>query len=208
MVLLLPGSGAVRPAYGLSYKKLNGSSAGSSRAAPPASSTRPRPAPRSGPARPARRGRATSTSRPTAWAEYWQGAGDPAVATDTRGNTYFSCLQFNRGQPTTPVADASSAIYLYLSTGNAGASWNFPGRAVVETADVTGISGVLQDKELLAVDNHRRSPFRDRVYVTWTEFAADGTAYIWLRASAGRLRRERNNSDERGGRGGSGRAVD
>ena len=42
--------------------------------------------------------------------EYWQGAGDPAVATDTRGNTYFSCLQFNRGQPTTPVADASSAI--------------------------------------------------------------------------------------------------
>jgi len=116
--------------------------------------------------------------------EYWQGAGDPAVATDTRGNTYFSCLQFNRGQPTTPVADASSAIYLYRSTGNAGASWNFPGRPVVETADLTGTSGVLQDKELLAVDNHRRSPFRDRVYVTWTEFAADGTAYIWSRASA------------------------
>jgi hypothetical protein len=43
---------------------------------------------------------------------------------------------------------------------------------------------VLEDKELLAVDNHRRSPFRDRVYVTWTEFAADGTAYIWSRASA------------------------
>jgi hypothetical protein len=28
--------------------------------------------------------------------EYWQGAGDPGVATDTRGNVYFSCLQFNR----------------------------------------------------------------------------------------------------------------
>ena len=116
--------------------------------------------------------------------EYWQGAGDPSVAADTRGNFYFSCLQFNRGQPTTPVADASSAIYLYRSTGNAGASWNFPGRAVVENPDLDASSGVLEDKELLAVDNHRRSPFRDRVYVTWTEFAADGTAYIWSRTSA------------------------
>jgi hypothetical protein len=61
------------------------------------------------------------------------------------------------------VADASSAVYLYRSTGNAGASWNFPGRAVVENPDVTGTSGVLEDKELLAVDNHRGSPFRDRI---------------------------------------------
>jgi hypothetical protein len=49
---------------------------------------------------------------------------------------------------------------------------------------VAASSGVIEDKELLAVDNHRGSPFRDRVYVTWTEFAADGTAYIWSRASA------------------------
>jgi hypothetical protein len=55
---------------------------------------------------------------------------------------------------------------------------------VVESPNVDGTGGVLEDKELLAVDNHRRSPFRDRVYVTWTEFAADGTAYIWSRASA------------------------
>jgi hypothetical protein len=68
------------------------------------------------------------------------------------------------------VADASSAIYLY--------------RAVVENPDVEGTSGVLQDKPLLAVDDHRGSPFRDRVYVTWTEFASDGTAYIWSRTSS------------------------
>jgi hypothetical protein len=45
MVLLLPGSGAVRPAHGLSYRKLNkiqrrilsGFAAGSSRGSPPAS---------------------------------------------------------------------------------------------------------------------------------------------------------------------------
>jgi hypothetical protein len=273
MVLLLPGSGAVRPAYGLSYEKLNkiqrrilsGFATSELNPAATSAAVRPRSARQASPGDtyvptdslgcPDRKGSNVKANRnclnladldlagrsqannetsvaidlatgdlvmgdndyrrgdsgcvaaysrdggrtwsdsevPTGFTrgdafgaarEYWQGAGDPAVATDTRGNTYFACLQFNRGQPTTPVADASSAIYLYRSTGNAGASWNFPGRPVVETADLAGTSGVLQDKELLAVDNHRRSPFRDRVYVTWTEFAADGTAYIWSRASA------------------------
>ena len=55
---------------------------------------------------------------------------------------------------------------------------------IVENPDVDGTSGVLEDKPLMAVDNHRSSPFRDRVYVTWTEFAADGTAYIWSRTSS------------------------
>jgi hypothetical protein len=31
----------------------------------------------------------------------------------------------------------------------------------------------------MTVDNNVHSPFRDRVYVTWTEFAADGTGYIY-----------------------------
>jgi hypothetical protein len=31
----------------------------------------------------------------------------------------------------------------------------------------------------LTVDNHVASPFQDRIYVTWTTFAADGTAYIY-----------------------------
>ncbi|MGI8801694.1 MAG: hypothetical protein ACR2KV_05900 [Solirubrobacteraceae bacterium] len=35
------------------------------------------------------------------------------------------------------------------------------------------------DKQLLTVDNHVGSPFQDRVYVSWTEFAADGSSYIW-----------------------------
>ena len=38
---------------------------------------------------------------------------------------------------------------------------------------------MLEDKALMAVDDNLRSPFRDRIYVTWTEFAADGTAYIY-----------------------------
>jgi len=35
------------------------------------------------------------------------------------------------------------------------------------------------DKQLLTVDNHKGSKFRDRIYVTWTLFAADGSAYIY-----------------------------
>ena len=31
----------------------------------------------------------------------------------------------------------------------------------------------------MTVDNNVPSPYRDRIYVTWTEFAADGTAYIY-----------------------------
>ena len=31
----------------------------------------------------------------------------------------------------------------------------------------------------MTVDNHVGSPFQDRIYVTWTTFAADGTAYIY-----------------------------
>ena len=31
----------------------------------------------------------------------------------------------------------------------------------------------------MAIDDNARSPYRDRIYVTWTAFAADGTAYIY-----------------------------
>src|SRR6185295_2131406 len=37
---------------------------------------------------------------------------------------------------------------------------------------------------LLTVDNHPGSRFADRVYMTWTTFAADGTGYIYSAHSA------------------------
>jgi hypothetical protein len=111
--------------------------------------------------------------------EYWQAGGDTSVDYDTKGNAYFSCQVFNRGNSVSPNQDQSSAFYVFRSTGNNGASWNFPGRPVAENNDVAGAGNVLEDKQLLTVDNHRGSPFQDRVYVTWTEFAADGTGLIW-----------------------------
>ena len=110
--------------------------------------------------------------------EYWQAGGDTSVAWDTRGNAYLSCQLFNRGTATSKNPDQSSAFVVFRSTANNGASWNFPGRYSISFFAPTG-SPVLEDKALMTVDNHLSSPFRDRIYVTWTEFAANGTAYIY-----------------------------
>jgi hypothetical protein len=111
--------------------------------------------------------------------QYWQSAGDPAVAWDSKGNAYLSCLTFNRGSDVTQNPDLSSAFYVFRSTGTDGASWNFPGRPVAEFNDFEATGEIFLDKEYLTVDNHEGSPFQDRVYVTWTTFASDGTAYIF-----------------------------
>jgi hypothetical protein len=116
--------------------------------------------------------------------QYWGGGGDTSVAFDTKGNAYLSCQVFNRGTPTSSNPDLSSAFYVYRTPGAAidrgGANWTFPGRPVAEVADVAGTGETdFLDKQLLTVDNHRGSPYQDRVYVTWTTFAADGTAYIY-----------------------------
>src|SRR3954469_17974225 len=117
--------------------------------------------------------------------QYWTAGGDTSSAFDTRGNAYFSCQVFNRGVPVSANPDLSSALLVLRSTGNGGASFTFPARVAIEQPDVTGTgTEPFLDKQLLTVDNHRGSRFRDRVYVTWTTFTADGTAYIYESHSA------------------------
>jgi hypothetical protein len=109
--------------------------------------------------------------------QYWQASGDPSVAWDSRGNAYYACQVFMRGPGVTNNPDTSSAVYVFRSTGDGGASWNFTGHPAIETFDTTG--AILNDKPYMAIDASPTSPFRDRIYVTWTLFAADGTAYIY-----------------------------
>jgi hypothetical protein len=111
--------------------------------------------------------------------QYWQAGGDTSVAWDTKGNAYLSCQLFNRGAATSTNTDFSSAFVVFRSTGNNGASWNFPGRYVFANFDPTGVGTVIEDKQLIAIDNKVGSPYQDRIYVTWTDFAADGSAYIY-----------------------------
>jgi hypothetical protein len=111
--------------------------------------------------------------------QYWEASGDPSVAWDTKGNAYLTCLTFQRGAGVTPNPDASSAFYVLRSTGTGGASWNFPGRPVAEFNDTAGAGTTLLDKPYMTVDTGSGSPFQDRIYVTYTLFAADGTSYIY-----------------------------
>jgi hypothetical protein len=123
--------------------------------------------------------------------EYWEAGGDTSVAWDSKGNVYLSCQLFNRGLPTSSQPDVSSALVVFRSTQNDGASWNFPGRYVRASNDTAGTgTAPFLDKQLMTVDNNPRScssdhssgactRFQDRVYVTWTEFAADGSAFIY-----------------------------
>src|SRR6266699_4216797 len=109
--------------------------------------------------------------------QYWQAAGDPSLAWDTRGNAYYACLVFQRGPGVTNNPDFSSAIYVFRSTGNFGASWNFPGRPVIESFNTTFFP--FEDKPYMTIDDNKGSPFRDRVYVTYTESLPNGTVKIF-----------------------------
>ena len=110
--------------------------------------------------------------------EYWQAGGDTSVAWDTQGNAYIACQLLNRGAAFSPNPDQSSAVVVFRATQNGGASWNFPGRYATVLFDSTG-TGELEDKPVMTIDDNIHSPYRDRIYVTWTELAADGTAYIY-----------------------------
>jgi hypothetical protein len=117
--------------------------------------------------------------------QYWDVASNTSVAFDTKGNAYLTCLLFKRSLPTANASDMSSAIVVYRSTHNGGASWNFPGRYVRASADVTGTHiPPFLDRQFLTVDNHAGSPYQDRVYVSWTEYASDGTTFIYESYSA------------------------
>jgi hypothetical protein len=120
--------------------------------------------------------------------QYWTAGGDTSVDFDTKGNAYLSCQVFNRGTPTSANPDLSSAFYVFRASASSiargGASWTFPGRPVAEHNLVSGEGGALLDKQLMTVDNHKGSPFQDRVYVTWTFFDEDGTAYIYAAHSS------------------------
>jgi hypothetical protein len=111
--------------------------------------------------------------------QYWQANGDTAAAWDSKGNAYFLCMAFMRGLGVTNNPDQSSAVYVFRSTLNQGASFNFTARPVIEFNDVAGTGCCLIDKPYFTVDNHVGSPFQDRIYVTWTFFDGDGTAYIF-----------------------------
>lgn len=90
----------------------------------------------------------------------YDAGGDPALAFDSRGNVYYAGLGFDRTAPPNTVA-------VNKGTFDSGGvlTWGLPTFINPTTAPST-----LNDKEWIAADWHVSSPFRDRVYVSWTRF--------------------------------------
>jgi hypothetical protein len=116
---------------------------------------------------------------------YWTSGGDTSVAFDSSGEAYLMCQVFDRSFPTDetgPTGFGASAFVIYRSA-DGGASWSFPGDYVVTAAGGEGDDGtgvLLLDKEYMTIDTGPSSPYRDRIYVTWTPFKDDDTNAIDL----------------------------
>src|SRR5438067_10803161 len=85
--------------------------------------------------------------------EYWQAGGDTSLGWDSKGNGYLSCQLFKRGPATAGDPDRARGFFLYRSTQNGGASWNFTGRSIFETGFQRSFLP-LEDKQFMTVDNN------------------------------------------------------
>jgi len=90
----------------------------------------------------------------------YDAGGDPAVAFDSRGHVYYAGLGFDRTAPPNTVAVNRGT---FDSAGKL--TWGPP-----TFINPTTSPAISNDKEWIAVDSNPASPFRDRVYVTWTRF--------------------------------------
>jgi hypothetical protein len=90
----------------------------------------------------------------------YDAGGDPALAFDSRGHAYYAGLGFDRTTPPNTVAVNKGTF-----DANGHLTWGAPTFINPTTAPST-----LNDKEWIAADANASSPFRDRVYVTWTRF--------------------------------------
>lgn len=90
----------------------------------------------------------------------YDAGGDPALAFDSHGTVYYAGLGFNRASaPNTVTVNKGT----FNSTGSL--SWGQP-----TFINATTSPAVFNDKEWIAADANTTSPFRDRVYVSWTRF--------------------------------------
>jgi hypothetical protein len=90
----------------------------------------------------------------------YDAGGDPSVAFDSQGNVYYCGLGFDRTSPPSTVAVNKGTF-----DGGGNLTWGAPTFINPSTSPST-----LNDKPWIAVDSHSGSPFKDRIYVTWTRF--------------------------------------
>src|SRR5512136_97300 len=90
----------------------------------------------------------------------YDAGGDPALAFDSRGQVFYAGLGFDRTAPPNTVAVNKGTF-----DGSGRLSWGPP-----TLINQTTSPAILNDKEWIAADWHVSSPYRDRVYVSWTRY--------------------------------------
>lgn len=90
----------------------------------------------------------------------YDAGGDPSVAFDSRGNVFYAGLGFDRATPPNTV-EVSKGTF----DGSGSLTWGSP-----TFINPTTSPSIFNDKEWISADSHTSSPFRDRVYVSWTRF--------------------------------------
>jgi len=96
----------------------------------------------------------------------YDAASDPAVAVDSHGRAFFSCVVFD-------VASNASGVFVTQSPQGADGSFFFnipdaPDKRFMAVEDNSPLA--FHDKNFIAADRFPGSPNRDNVYLTWTVF--------------------------------------
>jgi hypothetical protein len=125
----------------------------------------------------------TGTSPPPFWQEILQdghttdACSDPSSTFDSQGNAYITGVFFD-------IASAANGIFVAKSNYPIqGRFYHSPFPLSFQEYRTTPMGhpasdndpNIAHDKELMVADTRPNSPKRDRVYVTWTRFEANGT---------------------------------
>ncbi len=99
----------------------------------------------------------------------FQFTGDPALAFDGRGRLYFASIADHEGPG--GYYTGPSAVVAY--SGDGGLTWTNPvvvGQGLGALDPLGQGPLVFQDKEFIAADQSSASPYKNRVYLSWTSF--------------------------------------
>jgi hypothetical protein len=99
----------------------------------------------------------------------YENMSDPSAAFDTLGNVFTAGLGFNS-------SDRRSEIY--CAKGTFGSAGNLTWGSTPAVISVNVSPTIMLDKPWLAVDIHAASPFKDRVYVSFTKFTFSSGKFV------------------------------